>query len=111
VARLAHWQGKKPAGADASGVSSPPVLIRVGNRIHMRAVQRAAEIADGVIPIAIYLGVAPAVVAAWIKGTTDVPPGAFLKVVELIVEHGPRMRGVIPPSLVESFKHRPAANG
>ena len=87
------------------------MLIRVGNRIHMRAVQRAAEIAEGVIPIALYLGVPPAVVAAWIRGTSDVPPGAFLKVVEIIVEHGPRMRGVIPPSLVETFRHRQAANG
>lgn len=88
-----------------------PVLIRVANRIHMRAVQRATEIADGVIPIAAYLGVAPAVVAAWIKGTSEVPPGAFLKVVAIIVDHGPRMRGVIPPSLVETFKHSQAANG
>ena len=77
----------------------------------MRAVQRAAEIAEGMIPIALYLGVPPAVVAAWIRGTSDVPPGAFLKVVEIIVEHGPRMRGVIPPSLVETFRHRQAANG
>ena len=88
-----------------------PVLIRVANRVHMRAVQRATEIAEGVIPIAAYLGVAPAVVVAWIKGTSEVPPGAFLKVVAIIVDHGPRMRGVIPPSLVETFKHSPAANG
>jgi len=40
-----------------------------------------------------------------------VPPGAFLKVVAIIVDHGPRMRGVIPPSLVETFKHSQAANG
>jgi hypothetical protein len=78
-------------------VYNGPVLIRVANRIHMRAVQRATEIADGVIPIAAYLG--------------EVPPGAFLKVVAIIVDHGPRMRGVIPPSLVETFKHSQAANG
>lgn len=87
------------------------MLIRLGNRIQMRAVQRATEIAQGVIPIAMYLGVPPALVAAWIQGTSEVPPGAFLKVVEIIVDHGPRMRGVIPPSLVETFKHRQAANG
>ena len=83
----------------------------VGNRIHMRAVQRATEIAEGVTPLAIYLGVPPTTVAAWIQGTSELPPAAFLKVVEIIVDHAaPRMRGVIPPSLVETFKHRKAAN-
>jgi hypothetical protein len=83
----------------------------MSNRVHMLAVQRATEIAEGIAPLAVYLGVAPGLVAAWIKGTSEVPPAAFLKVVEIIVDHGaPRMRGGIPPSLVETFKHRDAAN-
>jgi hypothetical protein len=77
----------------------------------MRAVERATEIAEGIQPLAVYLGVPPAYVAAWIHGTSDVPPAAFLKMVEIIVDHGAsRMRGVIPPALVEVFKHREAAN-
>jgi hypothetical protein len=83
----------------------------MSNRVHMLAVQRATEIAEGIAPLAVYLGVAPGLVAAWIKGTSEVPPAAFLKVVEIIVDHGaPRMRGGIPPSLVETFKHRDATN-
>jgi hypothetical protein len=85
--------------------------IHMGNRIQMRAVQRASEIAEGIRPLAIYLGVAPALVAAWIEGTTEVPPAPFLKMVEIIVDHGAsHVRGVIPLSLVEVFKHREAAN-
>lgn len=77
----------------------------------MLAVQRASEIAQGVTPLAMYLQVPPALVAAWIRGTSDVPADAFLKVVEIILEHTPpRMRSVIPPSLVPSFRHRDAAN-
>lgn len=83
----------------------------MSNRVHMLAVQRATEIAEGIAALAAYLGVAPGLVAAWIKGTSEVPPAAFLKVVEIIVDHGaPRVRGGIPPSLVETFKHRDAAN-
>lgn len=86
-------------------------MICMGNRIHMRAVQRATEIAEGVTPLAMYLDVPPALVAAWIQGTNEVPQAVFLKVVEIIVEHaGPRMRGAIPPSLVQTFRHREAAN-
>ena len=86
-------------------------MNRVCNRVHMLAVQRATDIAEGIEPLAIYLGVAPGLVAAWIKGTCEVPPAAFLKIVEIIVDHGvPRVRGGIPPSLVETFKHRQAAN-
>jgi hypothetical protein len=83
----------------------------MGNRIHMRAVQRATEIAEGVTPLAMYLEVPPVMIAAWIQGTSEVPQAVFLKVVEIIVDHAaPRMRGVIPPSLVETFRHREAAN-
>lgn len=83
----------------------------MGNRIQMRAVQRASEIAEGIEALAVYLGVPPVAVAAWIQGTSEVPPSVFLRIVDIIVDHGaPRMRGVIPPSLVETFRHRQAAN-
>jgi len=89
-----------------------PPSNHMGNRIQMLAVQRATEIAGGMERLAAYLGVPPALVAAWIRGTSDVPPVEFLKVVEIIVEQAaPRMRGTIPPSLVQTFKHRTAANG
>ena len=84
----------------------------MGNRIQMRAVERAVEIAEGIEALAAWLDVPPVAVAAWIQGTSEVPSGAFLRVVELIVDSGRRgMRGVIPSSLVETFKHRQAANG
>jgi hypothetical protein len=83
----------------------------VGNRIHMRAVQRATEIAEGLARLAVYLDVPPALIVAWIDGRSEVPIPMFLKVVEIIVDHaGEPLRGVIPPSLVESFRHREAAN-
>ena len=86
-------------------------MIYMGDPIHMRAVQRATEIAEGVTPLAAYLQVAPVMIAAWIQGTSEVPATALLRVIEVILDHAaPRMRGVIPPSLVESFKHREAAN-
>ena len=87
-------------------------MICLGNRIQMRTVERAAEIAEGIHPLAVYLGVPTAWVASWIQGTSEVPQVAFLKVVEIIVDHGAsRQRGLIPPSLVETFKHKKAANG
>jgi hypothetical protein len=86
-------------------------MIGLGNPIHMRAVQRATEIADGVTALAIYLQVPPVLIAAWIQGTSELPAAAFLRVIEVILDQAvPRMRGVIPPSLVESFRHREAAN-
>lgn len=88
-------------------------MIRLGNRIQMRAVERAAEIAEGIQPLAVYLGVPSAWVASWIQGTSgEVPQAVFLKVVEIIVDHGAsRQRGAIPQSLVETFRHKDAANG
>jgi hypothetical protein len=83
----------------------------MNNLVQMRAVQRAMDIAEGVTPLARYLQVPPALIAAWIQGTSDVPAAAFLRVIEIILDHAaPRMRGVIPPSLVETFRHREAAN-
>ena len=83
----------------------------IGNRIHMRAAQRAMEISGGIAPLALYVGVPPVLVAAWIAGSSELPPAAFLSVVGILLDHAaPRMRGVIPPSLVESFRHREAAN-
>jgi len=86
----------------------------MGNPIQMRAVERAVEIAEGIEALALRLDVPPPAVVAWIRGTSEVPPGPFLKVVEIIVDHGHGgcgTRGVISSSLVERFKRLPAANG
>jgi hypothetical protein len=84
----------------------------MGNPIQMRAVERAAEIVEGIEALALCLDVPPPTVVAWIRGTSEVPPGPFLKVVEIIVDHGGcGTRGVISSSLVERFKRLPAANG
>ena len=83
----------------------------MGNRIQMRAVQRAAEIAGGIRPLALYLCAVPPLVAGWMQGTSEVPPAVFLKVVDIIIDYdASRMLGAIPPSLVEMYKHREAAN-
>ena len=87
-------------------------MIAVGERIYMRTAERATEIAEGLEPLAVYLCVPPALVAAWIRGTREIPPAAFLRMVEIIIDHGARRAGgAIPPLLVATFKHREAANG
>jgi len=41
-----------------------------------------------------------------------VPPAAFLKVVDIVVDYdASRMRGAIPSSAAAMFRHRQAANG
>jgi DNA-binding transcriptional regulator YdaS (Cro superfamily) len=77
----------------------------------MLAVQRATDIADGITPLALFLGVPPGLVGAWIEGRQDVPPAAFLAIVSIIIDRAiPHAEGVIPVSLAETFRHREAAN-
>jgi hypothetical protein len=77
----------------------------------MLAVQRATDIADGITPLAVFLGVPPGLISAWLEGRQDVPPGAFLTIVSIIIDRAiPHAQGVIPLSLAESFRHREAAN-
>ena len=83
----------------------------MANRIHMRAVERAVQIADGDMRLAMYLEVSPFLVNAWIEGKTDVPAAMFLKIVDIIVDYSASRRGTIPAALVDAFKHRKAANG
>lgn len=81
------------------------------NPIHMRAVQFAAEIAGGTRPLAMYLNVSPILIGAWIEGSHEPPTAIFLKVVEILLgQEGARIRGAIPCSEAETFKHRQAAN-
>jgi hypothetical protein len=81
------------------------------DRIHMRAVQRAAEIFDGTGALASYLNVPPLLVTAWVQGASEVPASAFLKIVEIIVDSDTRRGGMIPLNLVERFRYSTAANG
>jgi hypothetical protein len=77
----------------------------------MRAVQLAAEIAGGTRPLAMYLNVSPILIGAWIEGSHEPPTAIFLKVVEILLgQEGARLRGAIPCSEAETFKHRQAAN-
>ena len=82
----------------------------MGNRIHMRAVQRAAEIVGGVMPLARSLDVPPLLVYAWSEGTHDVPAEAFLRMVEILLEAEYAVCGPIAESERESFRYRAAAN-
>src|SRR6185295_6008284 len=58
----------------------------IGNRIHMRAAQRAMEISGGIAPLALYVGVPPVLVAAWIAGSSELPPAAFLSLVGILLD-------------------------
>jgi len=83
----------------------------IRNQTHMRAVQLAAEIAGGARPLAVYLQVSPLLIGAWIQGTHEPPAAVFLKVVEILLgQEAARIRGAIPCSEAETFKHRQAAN-
>ncbi len=81
------------------------------NPIHIRAVQRAADIAGGQASLARYLEVSPLLIAAWILGAADVPAAAFLRIVDIVIDHeGARQPGAIPAREAEIFRHREAAN-
>ena len=87
-------------------------MIRVGNRVQMRAVQRAADIAGGIERLAMYLQTPPALVWGWMQGSSEIPATAFLKVVDIVVDYdASHLRGAIPPSAAAVFKHQRAANG
>ena len=84
-------------------------MVKMGNAIHMRAIQRGCEVAGSQGSLASFLEVSPLLVSSWIHGTSEVPAGIFLKVVDLVLEHA-TLRGAIPASELQAFKHREAAN-
>lgn len=58
----------------------------VGDRVHERALLRAAGIVGGIDPLAERLQVDPAVLLTWIRGTAKVPPDVFLRIVDIVIE-------------------------
>jgi hypothetical protein len=58
----------------------------VGDRVHERALLRAAGIVGGIDPLAEKLKVHPAVLVAWMRGTARVPDEVFLSVVDIVLE-------------------------
>lgn len=56
------------------------------HQVHLRALQRAAEIAGGPEALAAYLGVSGDRVSIWIKGGSRIPDDVFLKIVDLLAE-------------------------
>ena len=58
----------------------------MGDRVHERALLRAAGIVGGIDPLAEKLKVHPAVLVAWMRGTTKVPDEVFLSVVDIVLE-------------------------
>ena len=56
------------------------------NRVHERALLRAAGILGGIDPLAEHLRVHPAVLISWMRGTTQVPQDAFLAAVDIVLE-------------------------
>jgi hypothetical protein len=80
--------------------------------VPMRAVQRAAEIVGGSESLAAYLNVPSTWITSWMEGASPVPQSQLMRVVGIILDQGTACdRGVIPDSLVPSFRHRDAANG
>jgi DNA-binding transcriptional regulator YdaS (Cro superfamily) len=58
----------------------------VGDRVHERALLRAAGIVGGIDSLAEKLKVHPAVLVAWMRGTAKVPDEVFLSVVDVVLE-------------------------
>lgn len=56
-------------------------------RVYTRVVQRAAEIVGGIDQLAKRLGVSPLAVWDWLDGTRPPPQDAFLKAVDIVLEH------------------------
>jgi hypothetical protein len=59
----------------------------VPKTLHIRALQRAAELLGGQEALALYLHVGPLAVRFWISGSAPVPADVFIKVVDLLVDH------------------------
>lgn len=55
--------------------------------VHMRAFIRAAELAGGAEALADRLHFPRAQVQRWISGEEQVPTGAFLKIVDFLIEY------------------------
>ena len=58
----------------------------MSDRVHERALLRAAGILGGIDPLAERLHVHPAVLISWMRGTTKVPQEVFLAVVDIVLE-------------------------
>ena len=58
----------------------------MGDRVHERALLRAAGILGGIDSLAAHLHVHPAVLISWMRGTTSVPQDVFLAVVDIVLE-------------------------
>ena len=58
----------------------------MGDRVHERALLRAAGILGGIDPLAEHLRVHPAVLISWMRGTTKVPDDVFLCAVDIVLE-------------------------
>lgn len=55
-------------------------------RVHQRALLRAASIVGGITPLARRLQVDSAVLLTWIRGTAKLPPEVFVRVVDIVLE-------------------------
>ena len=58
----------------------------MSDRVHERALLRAAGILGGIDLLAEHLRVHPAVLVSWMRGTTEVPQEAFLAAVDIVLE-------------------------
>ena len=58
----------------------------MGDRVHERALLRAAGIVGGIDSLAAKLKVHPALLVAWMRGTVKVPDEVFLSVVDIVLE-------------------------
>lgn len=55
--------------------------------VHVRALERAAELLGGRDALEVYLGVTPVKLGLWMRGSIEPPGHVFLRVVDLLLEH------------------------
>ena len=58
----------------------------MASRVQVQALRRAADILGGPAPLRGYLKVSALLLTLWMSGAAAMPVGAFLKIVDLIVE-------------------------
>jgi hypothetical protein len=63
----------------------PTTRLQAAQAIHLRTVQRAAEMLGGSVALKRHLGVPMTHVSLWLQGMAPVPPDIFLRCVDIVL--------------------------
>jgi hypothetical protein len=74
--------------------------------VHVRTLQRAAQVAGGEEMLASYLGVRPSRLRLWLQGHVSPPMDVFLRAVDLVTQND----GVLKPPAQEGGAGNPGAD-